>query len=71
MFDNQCVSSCREEVRAKGFSVIVDGEVIHDFLLRAMFEALNICHVSTSAGWELAWLPGSRYGPGTRQAGRA
>ena len=28
-----------------GFSVVIDGEVIHDFLLRVMIKALAIMHV--------------------------
>ena len=48
LFDGRCMHYtylCREDVRVHGFSVLVDADIIHDFLMRNMMKALHSLQV--------------------------
>lgn len=40
---------CSEECRAKGFVVLLDADIIHDFLIKSMIKALSMIQVTTSS----------------------
>ena len=37
--------TCSEEARSNGYSVVIDGDIIHDFLMRPMIKALATIQV--------------------------
>lgn len=40
LFTHSHINTHSEEARSNGFTVVVDGDIIHDFLMRLMIKAM-------------------------------